>query len=79
MKNQAKILKHKDKELETTSDISGALSVLMSDIISGDVTPKEANKITKEINEKMKIIERGLKIANLQRRLKTLDENDEKK
>jgi len=79
MKNQAKILKYKGKELETTSDISGALSVLMSDIISGDVTPKEANKITKEINEKMKIIERGLKIANLQRRLKTLDENDEKK
>ena len=79
MKNQARILKYKGKELKTTSDIKGAVSTLMADIISGDITPKEARTIQKEINEKIKIIDQRLKITKLARRLKTLDENSKKK
>ena len=77
MKDQARILKYKGKELATTSDIREALSALISDLKSGDITPKEARPIQKEINEKLKIMKQGLKIAA--RRLKTLDENGEKK
>jgi len=79
MKDQARILKYKGKELATMSDIREALSALILDVKSGDITPKEARPIEKEINEKLKIIAQGLKIAKLARRLKTLDENGEKK
>jgi hypothetical protein len=74
MKKEARILEYRGKELRTASDLANVLSALMSDIALGNVKPKEAREIQKEINERLKAIEQGVRVAEVVKKLKTLEE-----
>jgi len=49
MKLTAKILKFKDKKLETVEEVRAALIAILEDIESGDATIAEATPIKKEM------------------------------
>jgi len=61
MKKEARILEYRGKELRTVSDINGASEALFNDLLSGNVTVREANKIQKEITSRIKEIKNRLK------------------
>ena len=61
MKNAAKILAFKGKELKTVDDVRAALLAILLDIRSGDVTVAESQPIQKEINTRMKEVRGQLK------------------
>jgi hypothetical protein len=52
MKPTAKILKFKDKKLETIKEVRAALIAILDDIQSGDATVTEAKPIEKEIERR---------------------------
>ena len=73
MKKEARILEYRGKELRTASDLANVLSALMSDIALGNVMPKEAREIQKEINERLKVFEQGVRGVEVVKKLKTLE------
>jgi hypothetical protein len=72
MKDTAEILKFKGKELKTAADINAVSEALMCDLLSGAVTPREARKIQKEINERLKLFGSAIKILKLEAALMKL-------
>jgi hypothetical protein len=63
MKNDARILKFHGKDLRTASDLTAAMEALMSDVVTGRITPAEAKKLQKEINARIGAIEAAMKTA----------------
>ena len=63
MEPTAKILKFKDKKLETVEEVRAALTAILEDIESGDVTVSEATPIRDEIEKMMREIRAQMKNA----------------
>jgi hypothetical protein len=63
MEPTAKILKFKDKKLETVEEVRAVLTALLEDIESGDVTVSEATPIRDEIEKMMREIRAQIKSA----------------
>jgi ElaB/YqjD/DUF883 family membrane-anchored ribosome-binding protein len=63
MEPTAKILKFKDKKLETVEEVRAALTAILEDIESGDVTVSEATPIRDEIEKMMREIRAQMKSA----------------
>ena len=63
MEPTAKILKFKDKKLETVEEVRSVLTALLEDIESGDVTVSEATPIRDEIEKMMREIRAQIKSA----------------
>jgi ElaB/YqjD/DUF883 family membrane-anchored ribosome-binding protein len=63
MEPTAKILKFKDKKLETVEEVRAVLTALLEDIESGDVTVSEATPIRDEIEKMMREIRAQMKSA----------------
>ena len=63
MKLTAKILKFKDKKLETVEEVRAALIAILEDIESGDVTVTEATPIRDEIKMIMRKLRAQMKSA----------------
>jgi hypothetical protein len=53
MKPTAKILRFKDKKLETVEEVWAVLTAILGDIESGDITVSEATPIRDEIKKMM--------------------------
>jgi hypothetical protein len=53
MKPTAKILRLKDKKLETVEEVWAVLTAILGDIESGDITVSEATPIRDEIKKMM--------------------------
>jgi len=63
MKLTAKILKFKDKKLETVEEVRAVSIAILEDIESGDVTVSEAKPIRDEIKKMMREIRAQTKSA----------------
>ena len=63
MKLTAKILKFKDKKLETVEEVRAALIAILEDIESGDATIAEATPIKEEIQKLMRKLRAQMKSA----------------
>jgi len=63
MKPTAKILKFKDKKLETVEEIGAVLTSILEDIESGDITVSEATPIRDEIKKMMRTLRAQMKSA----------------
>ena len=63
MKLTAKILKFKDKKLETVEEVRAALIAILEDIESGDATITEAEPIQEEIQKLMRKVRAQMKRA----------------
>ena len=66
MKPTAKILKFKDKKLETVEEIGSVLTAILEDIESGDITVSEATPIRDEIEKMMRKLRAQMKSAKPQ-------------
>ena len=63
MKPTAKILKFKDKKLQTVEEIGAVLTSILEDIESGDITVSEATPIRDEIKKMMRTLRAQMKSA----------------
>ena len=63
MKPTAKILKFKDKKLETVEEVQDVLTAILEDIESGDITVSEATPIRDEIKKMMRNLRAQMKSA----------------
>jgi len=63
MKQTAKILKFKDKKLETVEEVRAALIAILEDIQSGDATITDAEPIQEEIKKLMRKVRAQMKRA----------------
>jgi len=72
VKDGAKILNWKGKELTTTQDIILVEQAIMQDLIEGNITPREANTIQKEINGRIKTVKVAMKTLSLMATLNKL-------
>jgi hypothetical protein len=63
MKPTAKILKFKDKKLETVEEVQAVLTAILEDIESGDITVGEATPIRDEIKKMMRNLRAQMKSA----------------
>jgi hypothetical protein len=66
MKPTAKILKFKDKKLETVEQVRAAIIAVLEDIESGDATVAEAEPIQAEIKKLIGKLRAQMKIAKLE-------------
>jgi len=78
MKDGAKILKLKGRELRTSGDITLALEAIMQDLVEGNITPREAKAIQREINERIKTIKGAMKTLSLWATLNKLQKGSKK-
>ena len=72
MKDTAKVLTFKGRELKTPADINSVQEALWEDLTSGAVTPREARQIQKEIGQRLKAFRSMVKTLKLERDLITL-------
>jgi hypothetical protein len=63
MKPTAKILKFKDKKLETVEEVQAVRTAILEDIESGDITVGEATPIRDEIKKMMRNLRAQMKSA----------------
>jgi hypothetical protein len=63
MKPTAKILRLKDKKLETVEEVWAVLTAILGDIESGDITVSEATPIRDEIKKMMRNLRAQMKSA----------------
>ena len=63
MKDTARVLKFKGKELKTGRDCAAVFSATMSDLDAGDITPGEARKIMAEVHRMWKRASSGRSAA----------------
>ena len=75
MKDTAKILAFKGKEIERVRDLQAAQLALFCDITSGAVTPAESLLVQEELSARLRDFEASLKAARAARgALKSLPE-----
>jgi len=79
MKDGAKILNWKGKDLRNPQDIIRAEADIMSDVIVGNITPREARTIQREINERIKAVEVATKTLGLLATLNKLQKGGRKR
>ena len=53
MKETARILRFKSKELKTADDINKVCEALIDDLLSGEITPTEHRKIQREVTTRI--------------------------
>jgi hypothetical protein len=75
MKDTARILKFKGKELRTPADVAAAYEALYNDQMAGSIEPAEARKIGRQLREKAKQFGAALRTL---RNLKALTDFAEK-
>ena len=78
MKDRAKILNWKGKELKTPRDIIVAETVIMLDLVEGNITPSEARTIQRDINERIKAVDGAIKTLRLVTRIDKLEKGGRK-
>ena len=67
MKDTARILKYRGRDLKSVADVTGAMQALAADLLNGDITPAEHRRIQKEINQRIRSVAEALKtVARLQ-------------
>jgi hypothetical protein len=69
MKDSARILKFKGKELRTPADVITVNEALIVDLLSGDITPAEHRKIQREITGSTKVFCSIVKVLETQQKL----------
>ena len=70
MKDGAKILRFKGRELRTINDINLVQEAIIQDLVAGDITPREAKVIQKEIKGRIDTVKAAMKTLSL---MATLD------
>ena len=73
MKDAARILKFKGKELRTPADVIAVSEALIADLLSGDITPAEHRKIQREITARTKVFGSMVKILETRQKLQILE------
>ena len=78
MKDGANLLNWKGKELTTPRDIFLVEEAIMQDLLEGNITPREANVIQKEIKVRIDTIKSAMKTLSLMATLNKLQKGGKK-
>jgi len=74
MKETARILRFKGKDLRTAAEITAAEEALMADLMAGEITATESRRIQMELTRRIKAISSAEKTAGQLMTLKEMAE-----